>query len=777
MRSFIRPIVYTAAFLALAGLGPAEAAIPAPVQQSQGAADQLWPRTLSKNGATVTVYQPQAISWPDREKLTARAAVEILPKGQAKPWLGTVELSMDTNSQAGIVHLSNAELLSTHFPALDTQQATTLEAKLRAALPQIDLRPVPLAAILLSLEQSPLAPVAVKNDPPTIHYASGPASLVVFDGDPVLAPAGKGGLSFAVNTNWNVFAFQSTWYLLDGGQWFSAAAATGPYALIARLPDIFKSLPDNASFTDVHKAMPARPPPPGYSAPTIVVSTHPAEMIVTNGKPELQPVQGTQLQRVINTGSALFFYPPQQRFFVLISGRWFSASDLAGAWRYATDSLPPDFSQIPPDSPVAAVLAAVPGTPQAQDAVLKAQIPITATLKRNAARITVVYAGPPKFEPVTGTPILRAVNTSTVVLKIEGRYFACENGAWFVAAAPMGPWLLADNIPKIIKKIPPASPVYPVKYVDIYAATPATVTFGYTAGYLMGYVSAGVLVYGTGYYYPPYLVPGPVPIYYPYPYSYAGHVYYNASTGAWARGGTIYGPYATASGGRVYNPSTGAWAQGGAIYGPYGGAGAFSAYNPSTGSYAHGSASWSNGYGTANASGYSARTGVSASTTQNWNPYGRWGSSTISGPNQTVNTQSRSNANGSAGSFNSSTGAKGAGYHNSVTGSNGGAVKTANGDVYAGRDGNVYKHTDNGWSKYDNGSWNAVQRPNNSSGSGARLGSSTASSAGGRFGTTDRGNYQQLEQDRVGRQSGWGQGSGGWRGASGGYGGRGRSRR
>jgi hypothetical protein len=76
-----------------------------------------------------------------------------------------------------------------------------------------------------------------------------------------------------------------------------------------------------------------------------------------------------------------------------------------------------------------------------------------------------------------------------------------------------------------------------------------------------------------------------------------------------------------------------------------------------------------------------------------------------------VNTRSGSNANGRAGGFSSSTGAAGAGFHNNVTGNSGGAVRTQNGDVYAGHDGNVYKHTDSGWSKYNNGSWNSVQPP------------------------------------------------------------------
>ena len=215
----------------------------------------------------------------------------------------------------------------------------------------------------------------------------------------------------------------------------------------------------------------------------------------------------------------------------------------------------------------------------------------------------------------------------------------------------------------------------------------------------MGFVSAGVLVYGTGYYYPPVVIPGPVPVFYPYPHTYAGSVWYNPSSGAWARGGT-------ATGGGYYNPATGGGARAGAIYGPYGGAGAWSYYNPRTGTYSRGSAVWGGGSGTAHASFYNSRYGISGSTTQNANPYARWGSSTVTGPNNTVNTASGRNANGAAGGFSSSSGAAGAGYHNRATGNSGGAVRTSGGDVYAGRDGNVYRHTDSGWSKWDNGGWN-----------------------------------------------------------------------
>jgi hypothetical protein len=764
MRIFMVPIVLAA--LATGWLAPPAAAQQPPPPGSLAAqAAAAWPHTLSHDGASVTVYQPQAISWTDRRTLIARAAIAITPQGHDKPILGTIEISLATSTDeaAGVVHLSDPKLLQTHFPALDTQQAAALEVKIRAALPEMQTHQVPLSAVLLSLKQSPASPVAVNNDPPAIFYSSRPASLVVFDGEPVLAPVGKTGLAFAVNTNWDVFTDHGTWYLLDNGLWLSAPAATGPYTPVRQLPAAFNALPDDANFADVRKHIPPRQPSSPDKVPRIFVSIRPAEIIVTTGSPQFVPVPGTGLQRVANTASTLFFDPTQGRFYVLLSGRWFSAPGLEGSWEYATDKLPPDFALIPESGPDAAVLASVPGTVAAQEAVLRAQIPTTATLKRDAAKLTVVYSGPPRFEPVPGTPILHAMNTNSVVLKIGDKYYACESGVWFVSVSPTGPWVLADSIPPVIKTIPPGSPLYNITYVQVYAARPTTVTYGYTAGYVMGFVSAGVLVYGTGYYYPPVVVPGPVPVYYPYPYTYAGPVWYNSSTGTWARGGTVYGPYGAASAGRAYNPSTRAWAQGAAVYGPYGGAGAWSAYNPMTGAYARGSASWSGGSGSANASFYNPRTGVSGSTNQNMNPYGRWGSSTITGPSQTVETRSGSNARGAAGEFSSSTGAEGAGYYNRATGSSGGAVKGAGGDVYAGRDGNVYRHTDDGWSKWNNGTWNPVQPPSSSSPSGqarregtTNAGLGSAPSNGGR-GTFDRGNYQQLEQDRLGRSAGRGQ--------------------
>ena len=77
-----------------------------------------------------------------------------------------------------------------------------------------------------------------------------------------------------------------------------------------------------------------------------------------------------------------------------------------------------------------------------------------------------------------------ALNTPTSVLRIRDRYYACDNAVWYVADSPTGPWLLADAVPADdLEQIPPSAPVYNVKYVQIYDATPDVVYEGYTSGY------------------------------------------------------------------------------------------------------------------------------------------------------------------------------------------------------------------------------------------------------------------------------------------------------
>ena len=112
------------------------------------------------------------------------------------------------------------------------------------------------------------------------------------------------------------------------------------------------------------------------------MSSQPAELILLEGEPKYAAIAGTGLLWVSNTESDLFRMGKAGRIYYLVAGRWFSAPDFTGAWTFATTSLPADFKKIPLEHERSRVLASVPGTDQAIEAVLVAQIPQTARVNR-----------------------------------------------------------------------------------------------------------------------------------------------------------------------------------------------------------------------------------------------------------------------------------------------------------------------------------------------------------------------------------------------------------
>jgi hypothetical protein len=221
-----------------------------------------------------------------------------------------------------------------------------------------------------------------------------------------------------------------------------------------------------------------------------------------------------------------------QKYFLLISGRWFTAKSLAGAWTsIASDKLPDDFKKIPPGSVCDDVLADVAGTVPAKEAVFDAQIPQMAEVDRADATSQVEYDGDPQFEPIENTGMDYAVNTPTAVIRVNGRYYDCDQGVWFESGTPNGPWEVCINVPEVIYTIPPRYPVYNVRYVRVYTYTPDVVYVGYTSGYTGCYVYGRTVVYGTGYNYHPWYRHS----YYARPWTWGFNVHYDPWAG-WSFG-------------------------------------------------------------------------------------------------------------------------------------------------------------------------------------------------------------------------------------------------
>jgi hypothetical protein len=85
---------------------------------------------------------------------------------------------------------------------------------------------------------------------------------------------------------------------------------------------------------------------------------------------------------VNNTESDVFRMGKSGPIYYLVAGRWFKAQDFKGPWTFTTPDMPAEFQKIPLEHARSAVLASVPGSQQAAEAVLLAQVPQTARVNK-----------------------------------------------------------------------------------------------------------------------------------------------------------------------------------------------------------------------------------------------------------------------------------------------------------------------------------------------------------------------------------------------------------
>ncbi len=511
------------------------------------AAQDAWPKRFEHPKGTVVMYQPQLESFRD-DKLTARAAVSVKTKLMKAPVFGAVWLSgrVLTDRDTRMATIDEVKVTEAKFPDAKPEQLEKLKEFLNT---QMSGRSVPISldrllAALEVVEKEQAGDRGLKNEPPKIIFAGHPAVLVPLDGDPKLLPVPKSSLMRVANTPFLMLyePAAKTYYLKGGANWLAAADLKGPWKDLSQVPESIKTLDAAAKKAAQDQgAPPQKVEAKAGKMPEVIVSTVPAELLATDGEPQYTPIKDTNLLYVSNTESNIFLDTTTQEYFALISGRWFKAKSLAeGPWSYvAPNQLPADFAKIPENSVKGFVLVNVAGTTAAQEAVLENSIPQTATIDRKKATTKVEYAGEPKFDKIADTSLEYAVNTGTAVFKEGTKYYAVDQGIWYEAASPNGPWQVSATTPQEMDKIPPSNPRYNAKYVKVYDSTEDTVTVGYTPGYTGSYVDNGTVVYGTGYDYAGYSAPD---AYIPPPATYGYAAAYNPYAGSWGYQTPYYNP-------------------------------------------------------------------------------------------------------------------------------------------------------------------------------------------------------------------------------------------
>ena len=743
---------------------------PSSSKPAQPADDSKWPRSVESGGVRFTVYQPQPITWDGYELSTTAAVVAQEPNTETQTY-GSIQLDAKTlvNKDSRTVTLEHAKVSKAKFPSLEdggARYAKLLnDAAQKSQTRILTLELDRLESSLDITEARGQAKHEVKNEPPRIVFAERPSLLIYIDGEPVWHPVQGTKLQRVVNTRPLLARDeQGVLYLKVFDGWLQAPAFDAGWTIVnhpsGELQQALKVLVEAKAVDPLTGTNPedqkTKPPSLRPNPPQILVATTPTELFVTDGPPKYVPIPQTNLLYVENTTGHVFKLTGDQLTYVLVAGRWFAAPD-KGPWKFvASKDLPEDFRRIPDESPKENVKASVAGTPQSEEAVIANSVPQTAKVDRNKATFTPQFDGEPRLEQIEGTDLARVVNCATPIIRVSDKqFFAVENGVWFTASSLAGPWTVAANVPPVIYTIPASSPIYYVTYVRVYEATPTTVVVGYTPGYYGAYVTGGTVVYGTGYYYTPWVGTywyGP-----PVTYGFGVSMAYTPWTGwsfafgfgwAWGAAAITYGgwgygprPWWGPVGVAYYAPAHYPWrySGGGAVWGPRPGSGAVwgpGGWAASSGNVYHrwgntaavtrsdaGFNAWTgNSWNRDVGRSYNSRTGTLAAGQRSsvgniytgdyrTNRSGaavneRTGRQTVAGTTTRGNAYTgREVTTGAAATRNPRTGEvqSVAG----VRGENASAVR-AGGDLYVSHDGDVARRTETGWEQRNGGGWQDV---------------------------------------------------------------------
>jgi hypothetical protein len=700
--------------------------------------DEPWPRKAVHGDETISMYQPQMEAW-EGDTMRAYAALAVTGKTSKTTKYGVVWFTARTevdkvNRQVTLVDF---QITKVKFPTMATREAeyqSFLQARLPGKSKVVALDRLEAALAVSDSEQAEIKGLPVNNEPPKVIFTTKPSLLVLIDGPPRYRDVGGTDLQLMLNTRATILldTKKKEYYLnvMDG--WLEAPdIVAGPWSYVSKIPDDMKQITKGIQERQQEKAPKDTTAPSLKQAkkegkiPVVHVSVNPTELLVTEGPAQFELIQNTKLEYVKNTTANIFRDTGSLDYYILLAGRWFRSKSLvSGPWEFVDGKhLPEKFAAIPESSPKAGVLVSVPGTGPAREALIANAIPQTATITRNQAQLRVNYDGDPQFKKIESTDLQYAVNTAIPVIQVDSKnYYAVENAIWFVGATPGGPWTVATSVPAAIYEIPPSSSLHYVTYVKVYRSTPELIYAGYTPGYYGTVVSSTTttVVYGTGFYYPPYVGN----YWYGAPYTYGSGV---ASTWSSGTGWSITIGVGYTYGYPYYYPSWGPWGYyGTCCWGPawgygYGGYASANVYGRwGNTAYASTGAAWANPY-TGNYGGAS-RTAFQNTQTGTVGVAGR-------GVNSNIYTGNTVAARGAAG-YNPNTGivaGGGAGYvGNMYTGqaaagrggfayntNTGTGVAAGSNNIYAGKNGDVYRYNrqSGDWSQNTGNGWKSTSKP------------------------------------------------------------------
>ncbi|HWW85042.1 MAG TPA: hypothetical protein VNZ26_15635 [Vicinamibacterales bacterium] len=195
------------------------------------------------------------------------------------------------------------------------------------------------------------------------------------------------------------------------------------------------------------------------TTPRIIFTEAPALLIQIDGEPTYRHIEGTKLDRLVNTEAIIVRDPAGLHYLKVLDG-WMEAYSLTGSWSVSGVS-PLTFNQDwlaafngdrQPASTSATVPSSSPGV--AEPGPMLQANPPTIYIATEPS-VLIVTDGPPRYESISGTSLKRLVNTTTAFKEpTDDELYVFVTERWFRAWTTDGPWELvpADRLPSDIAR-------------------------------------------------------------------------------------------------------------------------------------------------------------------------------------------------------------------------------------------------------------------------------------------------------------------------------------
>ncbi len=180
--------------------------------------------------------------------------------------------------------------------------------------------------------------------------------------------------------------------------------------------------------------------------PRILFHSRRAILIVYDGAPALEPIEGSKLLRVGNTPYAVVFDPRSRYYYLNGANLWYRAKDPLGPW-------------IDSAGPPAAIREIMPPDTSSYDQI---DGPPPEVLTATEPTELIATDGPPQYAPLIDDELLYLTNTESDVIREVSTQslYVLISGRWFRAPSTDGPWTFVrgDALPSSFKRVPLDSP-------------------------------------------------------------------------------------------------------------------------------------------------------------------------------------------------------------------------------------------------------------------------------------------------------------------------------